>query len=92
MQDHFSWIILVLVGMISVLMVSNIRYPSFKKIDFKKANFKKVLIILIVLFSFTYLYLIESITLFFTAYILYGLGRGVKSYNKRKKIAKKDKI
>ncbi len=92
MQDHFSWIILIFVGLVSILMVSNIRYPSFKKIDFKKANFKKVLIVLIVLFSFTYLYLIESITLFFTAYILYGLGRGVKSYNKRKKIAKKDKI
>ncbi len=92
MQNNFSWVILLFVGLVSILMVSNIRYPSFKKIDFKKANFKKVLILLIIVFSFIYLYLIESITLFFTVYILYGLGRGYKNYRKRKKIAKSDKI
>ncbi len=92
MQYGFSWIILFFMLLVSFLMVSNIRYPSFKKIDFKKANIKKVLIGLIIVFSFIYLFLIESITIFFTVYILYGLIRGYKNYQKRKKIVKNDKI
>ena len=91
-EGRFSWIILIFIALISFLMVSNIRYPSFKKIDFKKANIKKVLIALILLLSFIYLFLIESITLFFTLYILYGLVRGYKNFQKRRKIAKNDKI
>jgi len=73
-------------GILSFLMVSNIRYPSFKKIDMKKANMKKILVILIVLFSLLYLYPIESTTIFITSYLLYGFLRGVYTIAKMKKI------
>jgi len=72
-------------GVLSFLMVSNIRYPSFKKIDMKKANITKVLVILIVIFSLLYLYPIESTTFLITGYLLYGLFRGVYTIAKKKK-------
>ncbi len=72
-------------GVLSFLMVSNIRYPSFKKIDMKKANIKKVLVILILLFSILYLYPIESTTLLITAYLLYGFFRGAYMIAKKRK-------
>ncbi len=88
----FDGLMLFFMGLISILMVSNIRYPSFKKIDLKKANLKKALIAIIILFSFVYLYLVESIAIIFTVYILYGVIRGYRNFLKRKKIAKNDKI
>lgn len=68
-----------LVGMVilSLLMVSNIRYPSFKKVDFKKGNVIRILIYLVVFFSFVYLYPIEVGALFVTSYLIYGLARAV---------------
>ena len=72
-------------GILSFLMVSNIRYPSFKKIDMKKANITKVLVILIVVSSLLYLYPVESTTLLITVYLLYGLFRGVYIIAKKKK-------
>ncbi len=79
--------IAMLIGLVilSFLMVSNIRYPSFKKVDMKKANMKKVLIILIVVFSLIYLFPIESSTTLITGYLLYGLLRGVYTIAKKKK-------
>ena len=88
----FDGLILFFMGLVSILMVSNIRYPSFKKIDLKRANLKKALIAIIILFSFIYLYLVESIAIIFTVYILYGVIRGYRNFLKRKKIAKNDKI
>lgn len=72
-------------GLLSFLMVSNIRYPSFKKIDTKKANKMKILIVLIVVFSLLYLYPIESITLLITGYLFYGLFRGIYTIAKKRK-------
>ena len=60
---------------LSLLMVSNIRFPSFKKIDFKKANFKKALVVLIVIFSILYLYPLEFAAFLISAYVIYGLAR-----------------
>jgi len=72
-------------GVLSFLMVSNIRYPSFKKVDMKKANITKVLVTLIVVFSLLYLYPVESTTFLITGYLLYGLFRGVYTIAKKKK-------
>ena len=91
LKDRASFIILIFIALISILMVSNIRYPSFKKISLPKTNFKKVLILTILSLSFVYLYLIESLTILFTSYIIYGLVRGYKNFIKRKKITKKEK-
>lgn len=65
-------VMLISMGFLSILMVSNIRYPSFKKIDFKKANVMKVLIGLIIVFSMLYVYPIESTTILITLYLFYG--------------------
>jgi len=78
-------VMLIGLGVLSFLMVSNIRYPSFKKVDMKKANITKVLVILIVLFSILYLYPVESTTILITGYLLYGLFRGVYTIAKKKK-------
>jgi len=62
--------------LVAVLMVSNIRYPSFKKIDLEKANFIKVLVGLVVTASLIFIYPIESLSILISAYLFFGLGRG----------------
>ena len=84
-QEHpfmhgLEWTTLIGLGILSFLMVSNIRYPSFKKIDFKKANLIKILVYLVLSFSILYLFPIEAGTLLVTAYLLYGLGRGIYNF------------
>ncbi len=78
-------IILCQIGL-SFLMVSNVRYPSFKKLDFKKSNVMKILISLVIVFSFIYLYPIEFVALMITTYLFYGLGRAVYNIIKNKKL------
>lgn len=73
----FEWIYLICTGGISLLMVSNIRYPSFKKIDFANANFRKVLIILIIIFSIFYIFPSKFAVLVTTIYVLYGIVRAI---------------
>ena len=70
-----EWMMLVALAILSFLMVSNIRYPSFKKIDFKKGNVIRILIYLVVFFSFLYLYPIEVGAFMVSAYLAYGIGR-----------------
>lgn len=60
---------------ISVLMVSNIRFPSFKKIDLHKAQFIKVLVALVVVASLVFIFPIESLALLLSAYLIFGVGR-----------------
>lgn len=58
---------------VSVLMVSNIRYPSFKKMQW---NFKSF-IVAIVLLCLVFIYPQESLCVLMSAYVLYGLVRYV---------------
>ncbi|ARU49433.1 CDP-diacylglycerol--serine O-phosphatidyltransferase [Sulfurospirillum diekertiae] len=76
----FEWIMLIGIGVLSFLMVSNIRYPSFKKIDMKKGHIIKVLVYLVIVFSFLYIYPIEAGTSLVTAYLAYGLIRGCYNF------------
>ncbi len=76
----FDFIIVLGVAILSLLMVSNIRYPSFKKIDLEKQNFLKVLIYLIMVFSLVYIFPIESISIIITIYLFYGLFRGIYNF------------
>lgn len=62
-------------ALVAILMVSNIRYPSFKKIDLHKSNVIKILVYMTMIFSLVYLYPIEALTALFTLYLLYGLAR-----------------
>ena len=82
--------ILILIGalLLSFLMVSNFRYPSFKKVDFGKHLALKILVLIIIIASFIYLYPVESIALILTAYTFYGVFRGIKGLIKAQKIIK----
>lgn len=57
---------------LALLMVSNIRYPSFKKINFKVFHFMRFLIIIIVIALGVFIYPIEGAALLAAAYLLYG--------------------
>ncbi|MDO4673676.1 CDP-diacylglycerol--serine O-phosphatidyltransferase [Campylobacter sp.] len=67
--------IVILQAILGILMVSNIRYPSFKKINFNRSSVLKVLIFLMIAFSFLYLYPLESVVLSASFYVLYGILR-----------------
>ena len=60
---------------LSLLMVSNIRYPSFKKTSLDRSSVLKVLILLLLVFSLLYLYPLESILIIVSSYVLYGILR-----------------
>lgn len=84
LQD-FGEVFLFLSFLLSILMVSNIRFPSFKKVNFKEQNSIKLLVCLIILFALLYLHPLEISTILFTSYILYGIIRAVKNFWFRKK-------
>lgn len=69
--------IMALMGILSLLMVSNVRFPSFKKIDFKKANFLKVLVFIIILLSMFYLYPYFCVIILTSLYLIYGISRAI---------------
>ncbi|MBQ3675374.1 MAG: CDP-diacylglycerol--serine O-phosphatidyltransferase [Campylobacter sp.] len=75
---------LLAVGVISVLMVSNVRFPSFKKINLKKMNFYKVLIALVIIFSLLYIRPLELTAVLTSGYILYGIVRAIYYFYDRK--------
>ncbi len=72
------------VGVISVLMVSNVRFPSFKKINLKKMNFYKVLIALVIICSLFYIRPLELTAVLTSGYILYGIVRAIYYFYDRK--------
>lgn len=72
-------IYIICVAILSLLMVSNVRYPSFKKINFKQPYFMKILIILVIVFSCIYLYPLEFCAFLTSGYVFYGLIRA--AYN-----------
>ena len=76
---------------LGILMVSNVRYPSFKKINYQKSDFIRILVILLILFSILYLYPLESAAVLMSAYIFYGIARGIWAMFFAKKIKLKDK-
>ncbi|MCF6200856.1 MAG: CDP-diacylglycerol--serine O-phosphatidyltransferase, partial [Hydrogenimonas sp.] len=77
-------VLMVAVLILSLLMVSNIRYPSFKKIDLQKPALTKTLIALIIVSSLIYLYPVEGFALLITLYIIWGVARAVKTLSERR--------
>lgn len=75
----FATLLLIMQVLLGVLMVSNIRYPSFKKIDFSKTKTLKVLVLLVFALSLFYLFFIESLVFIMSVYVLYGILRAAKS-------------
>ena len=70
---------------VGILMVSNIRYPSFKKIDINRPSILKASILIIIVASIIYLYDSSAIATLLGLYILYGLIRAVTIYIKRRR-------
>ena len=90
-NSNIDLIILIGALILSLLMVSNFRYPSFKKMDLHKNIALKVLILIIIIASIIYLYPIESIATILTLYTFYGVFRGIKGYMRAAKKVKSEK-
>jgi CDP-diacylglycerol--serine O-phosphatidyltransferase len=75
-----------LLGMLvmSILKVSNIRYPSFKQTNMDRGSKTKILLSIITILSLAYLFPIEIITIIVTTYTLYGLFRATYYLMKKK--------
>ncbi|NWF67435.1 MAG: CDP-diacylglycerol--serine O-phosphatidyltransferase [Campylobacterales bacterium] len=80
--NSLAVILLPLSVLVSILMVSNIRYPSFKKVQFQKSATLKLLIIIILICFTLYVFPIEGITILFSIYVLFGLVRAIYNLSK----------
>ncbi len=80
---HFSYLLLGLSVLVSLLMVSNIRYPSFKKLNFTKRYALRLFVFLLCLALGIFVYPIEGFALIFMIYIIYGLVRAAVNISKR---------
>ena len=76
-KSDYGVIIMILSILVSFLMVSNIRYPSFKKVNFSPKHMLKLFVVILFVSLSLFMYPIEGITLIFTLYILYGLIRAL---------------
>ncbi len=76
--------ILIFAIIISILMVSNIRYPSFKKFSLSRTNILKLLISSVILFSTLYIFPIEGFLFLITSYIIFGIIRAIYNLASRK--------
>ena len=75
---HSAGIVLLFMAiLISLLMVSNIRYPSFKKLDYGVNHVRKLFVIILFVALMIFIYPIEGFALLFVLYILYGLIRAL---------------
>ncbi|MGE4295830.1 MAG: CDP-diacylglycerol--serine O-phosphatidyltransferase [Campylobacterales bacterium] len=81
----FAVLLLLLAAATSVLMVSNIRYPSFKQIDFRKNYFLKNLVTLIVLLSLFYLYPMLFLPAVAFLYVAAGPARALWAMSRKTK-------
>ncbi len=77
LKSDFGIVILLLSFLVSLLMVSNIRYPSFKKVDYSPKHVMKLFVVILVVALSIFMFPIEGFALLFTLYILYGLLRAV---------------
>jgi len=85
---EYKLFILISALVVAVLMVSNIRYPSFKKVDMDKKHIRRVFVAIVVVAMLIFLYPTEGFALFFTLYILYGPVMSIVHLYKRSKLLK----
>jgi CDP-diacylglycerol--serine O-phosphatidyltransferase len=74
-SSEYYWILLALQVVASVLMVSNIRFPSFKKMTIQKAHRLRLLTFLVVILMLVYFRPAEVLGAMATLYVIYGLVR-----------------
>ncbi len=85
----YKFIILIGTVLISLLMVSNIRYPSFKKVDFKTVHYMRLFVTILSIASLVVIYPKEGFAFIFILYILYGPIRASLNMNSHYKFFKK---
>lgn len=73
--SHLKVFLLLLSVVLSVLMVSNIRYPSFKKLNMRSIHFTRFLIGVIVVALMVFIYPIEGMAILGALYLSYGVLR-----------------
>jgi len=86
-KDDFGLVILIASILVSVLMVSNIRYPSFKKVDLSPQHMMKLFVVILVVALSLFMFPIEGFTILFLVYLLYGPIRALTLL--KKQISKK---
>ncbi len=82
-HQDYGVVLLLLAILVSMLMISNIRYPSFKKIDFTPKHAMKFFVIILISLLMIFMYPIEGFSFIFIVYILYGLIRAIILLPKR---------
>lgn len=82
LKTEFGLTILIFSILVSFLMVSNIRYPSFKKVDFTPKHIMKLFVILLFLALSVFMFPVEGFALIFVSYILYGPLRAATLFTK----------
>ena len=91
---NWRYILPVLMIFLSLMMVSQVKYPTFKKLDFRaKRSFPKMLIAVLLIGAFIILWdkiLHFVLPLLFTAYLLYGFIRPRISRKMRQDIEDED--
>jgi len=82
---HYDYgiILMFLAILVSILMISNIRYPSFKKIDFTPKHAMKFFVTILLILFLIFMYPIEGFSFIFIVYILYGIIRAMILLPKR---------
>lgn len=70
--EKYKLFILLFAIVLAILMVSNIRYPSFKKMNFKAFHFIRFLIGFIIVAMGVFIYPIEGMATLAAGYLLYG--------------------
>ena len=86
----WRWVLLAVLVFLSVMMVSEVKYPSFKKLDFRSRRpFTKFVVAVVVIACFVFLwkYLVPIVLpLIFTSYLVYGFVRPRLSRKLRREI------
>lgn len=73
--SKIKFILPVLMLLVSFLMFSNIKYPSFKNLDWRKKRSVPAVLVAIIVVTFTVRYYEWMPAVVFTAYLVYGLVR-----------------
>ncbi len=86
---QYKYFILIVAAFIALLMVSNIRYPSFKKLDLQSLHYMRLFVTLLIAASLMIVYPKEGFALVFMLYILYGPVQALVHLSRRYKLFKK---
>lgn len=83
MGQDYGLVIMIFSIVVSLLMVSNIRYPSFKKVDYNPKHAMRFFVSILVVALTIFMFPIEGFSLLFVLYLLYGPARALVLIGKR---------